>query len=111
MSEFDEQTIDTVQSEPIPSGSEETAAATIENNTAAEDTVSLGAYRALVDSQTQTIRELTDRVVSLQTQLAKAIGSGAQFNDGKTEPLPDPEPMRDYTYLKDLDFSIDKHAR
>lgn len=108
MAEIDEQTIDNIQSEDDVS--QEAAAVGATTDATAEDTASLGAYKALVDSQTQTIKELTDRLVSLQDQLAKAIGHGANFNDGKNEPLPDPEPMKDYTFLKDLDWSMDKHV-
>lgn len=106
--EIDEQTNIDIQSED--DASQEAAAASATTDATAEDTASLDAYRALAESQTQTIKELTNRLVSLQDQLAKAIGHGANFNDGKNEPLPDPEPKKDYTYLKDLDWSMDKHV-
>lgn len=111
----DEQTFDETNENNVQSdnnASQEGAAVQVP---AAEDTPSLDAYRRMYEAQSETVSELTDRVISLQAQIAKLIAGGANVTDGVNEPLP-PEPQtsampQDYTPLYELDFSKEIHPK
>lgn len=107
---FDETNENNVQSDN--NASQEGAAVQVPT---AEDTPSLDAYRRMYDAQSATVNELTERVISLQAQIAKLIAGGANVTDGVNEPLP-PEPQtsalpQDYTPLYELDFSKEIHPK
>ena len=107
------QTIDETPSEGVESpvtASQEGAAVQVPT---AEDTPSLDAYRRLYEAQSDTVNELTERVISLQAQIAKLIAGGANVSDGRAEPVPDDAPAlpSDYVPLYDLDFSKEIHPK
>lgn len=93
------------QAAAMPTGPSQEAAAA--GTPAAEDTASLDSYRALTESQAATIGELTERVVSLQTQLAQLVSGGASYSDGSTPALDaGPELGEDYVPLAELDITV-----
>ena len=73
----------------------------------AEDTQRDTGYLSIIKEQQATIASLQEQLQKANSSLATAIRQGAAFV-AQPEKTPEPEPMEDYTFLKDLDFNIDK---
>lgn len=72
----------------------------------AEDTASLDSFKRLAESQAATINELTERIITMQTEMARLVSSGAQISDGgKTEP-PRAADAPEYVPLSELDLTL-----